>query len=136
MRALRSGCLAVLLGGLAALGAASSPAQAQFGYGGGGGGGYGGGGYDRPPQPDYDRRRDDRRRDYDQPGYGERGGRGGGGGGSQASGSFVQSCQNIQQNGSYLTASCRVRGGGFRESSIDTRQCRRIGNSNGRLICE
>ena len=129
-----SGSKVVLLGALALLGGASlgvQPAQAQYGY---------GGGYDRPPPPDYDRRGpppgdygyERRRRDYDEPAP-----RGGYGGGTpQARGGFVQSCSEIRQDGFYLEATCRTKGGDARRSRIDVRSCRSIGNNNGRLVCE
>lgn len=106
------------------------PAGAQ--YYGGYGGGYGG--YDRPPPPPYEYDRP-RRPDYGYdrpppPDYGR------GPSGPQPRGSFVQSCTDIQQDGAYLEASCRGRGGGYLTSRIDTRMCRSIGNRNGRLICE
>jgi hypothetical protein len=110
------------------------PAEAQYG-----GGGYGGG-YDRSRQSDeemIDRRRG-ARDNYDEPRRGGRedGPRGGGGSGAQARGSFVQSCRDIDQDGAYLSAACRMRGGGYSRSRIDTRSCRSIGNNNGRLVCE
>lgn len=107
------------------------PSHAQYdGRGGYGGGGYGGG-YDRPRRSmdeDFDRRRGPGD-DFD------RSRRGGGGG--QASGSFVQSCREIDQDGAYLSASCRMRGGGYQRSRIDVRSCPRgIANNNGRLSCQ
>ena len=120
--------------GALALGASTLlmlPAQAQYG-------GYGyGGGYDRP-RPYDDEEYAPRRRprsDYDEPrrGYDDEPR---GGGGSQARGSFVQSCRDIDQDGAYLAASCRMRGGGYARSRIDTRSCRSIGNRDGRLTCE
>ena len=142
MRGLLPGRGAVALAALVLAGGTilTAPVQAQYGGGGYGGGGYGGGGYggyDRPRRSydeDYDRRRvprdeyEGRRRDYDGP-------RGGGGAG-QARGGFVQSCRDIEQDGFYLTASCRMAGGGYRTSRIDVRSCRSIGNNNGRLVCE
>lgn len=133
-----AGALAILLG--ASLGGA--PAHAQYG-------GYGyqqsdddddfdrprrrGGeyierreyreGYDRP------RRRDDD--DFDRPRR-----RGDDFGGAPARGSFSRSCFDIEQNGPYLSATCRRIGGGSTRSRIDLRSCRNVGNSDGRLICE
>jgi hypothetical protein len=121
--------------------------EAQYGGGGYGGGGYGGG-YDRPRrsnEEEYDRRRGprddfdrDRRRDYDGDRRRERDFERprGGGGAPQARGGFVQSCRDIQQDGFYLSASCRMKGGGYRPSRIDVRSCRSIGNNDGRLVCE
>jgi hypothetical protein len=105
------------------------PAHAQYGY----------GGYDRPrsDSDEYEPRRRPRyndeydrprRRDYDEPR--------GGGGFPQARGGFVQSCRNIEQDGAYLSADCRMRGGGYRRSRIDVRTCRSIANLDGRLVCE
>ncbi|MGA0593509.1 CVNH domain-containing protein [Enterovirga sp. CN4-39] len=116
MRGFGPSRLKIALSALAIAGSAmlaAAPAQAQYGGGGYGGGGYGGG-YDRP-----------RRDDFDGP---RRGG--------FARGSFAQSCRDIQQDGPYLSATCRMRGGGWRPSRIDTRSCRSIGNNNGRLACE
>lgn len=113
------------------------PAHAQYGGGGYGGGGYGGG-YDRPRRSDdegYDRRRGPRD-DFDGPRRGGRDDGPRGGGVPQARGGFVQSCRDIEQDGFYLSASCRMRGGGYTRSRIDTRSCRSIGNNNGRLVCE
>jgi hypothetical protein len=42
----------------------------------------------------------------------------------------------VRQEGFYLSASCRMRGGGYNETQIDVRTCRSIGNRNGRLVCE
>ena len=132
--ALLAGMLAVATASVAAL-----PAQAQYG-------GYGRG-YDAPeyrdedddegyrpprraPYRDYDRRRFDeddreRRRGYDAPSRAP-----------QARGSFVQSCRDIEQDGAYLSANCRMRGGGYVRSQIDTRICRNVGNRDGQLVCE
>ena len=151
--------IAVALGALAITIATllTNPVQAQYG-------GYDGGyerrrSYDDDHEPrrsydrGYDRRRsyeddDDRRRgrrdDYDRghrddynriPGGGYDGSRGGGGA-PQARGGFVQSCRDIEQDGYYLSASCRMRGGGYTRSRIDVRSCRSIGNNDGRLVCE
>ena len=150
--------VAFALGALVLAGSTMLPGnvEAQYGGGGYGGGGYGGGGYggggsggyDRPrryeeesdrrrgPRDDYDR---ERRRDRDGEGRREREfdrPRGGGGGAPQARGGFVQSCRDIQQDGFYLSASCRMKGGGYRPSRIDVRSCRSIGNNDGRLVCE
>ena len=108
------------------------PAHAQYG-----GGGYGGG-YDQRRQSDgegYDRRRGSRE-DIEPRGGREDRSRDRRDSGAQAGGSFVQSCREIEQEGAYLSASCRMRGGGYNRSRIDTRSCRSIGNSNGRLTCE
>ncbi len=140
--------IAFALGALFLAGSTVLPgtADAQYGGGGYGGGGYGGG-YDRPrrfeeesdrrrgPRDDFDR---DRRRDYDGDRRRERDfeGQRGGGGAPQARGGFVQSCREIEQDGFYLSASCRMKGGGYRRSRIDVRSCRSIGNNDGRLVCE
>ena len=138
MLSTRNGWVAALAGTCAGAVLALTPAQAQYGGGYGGGGygggeyGGGGGGYDRrAPDDDFDRPR--RRRDeFDAP---RRGG-GDGGGAPQARGAFVQSCRDIQQDGFYLEASCRERGGSYRRTRIDIRACRSVGNNNGRLSCE
>ena len=114
----------IIAGVTAMLLLAAAPAFAQYGGGGGGygggGGGYGGpppgGGYDRPPAPGY-----------------------GGGGGGGARGSFRRTCQNIREDGPYVSADCPTVRGDFRQSSIDLRNCGgrdRLGNNNGRLFCE
>ena len=154
--------LAVVLSALVVSGTTllTDPVQAQYGY---DGGGYGGGyerrgSYDDDYEPrrsydgGYDRRRsydddDDHRRgrrddydrrqrdDYDRiPRGGYDGSRGSGA--PQARGGFVQSCRDVEQDGYYLSASCRMRGGGYTRSRIDIRSCRSIGNNDGRLVCE
>lgn len=89
--------------------------------------------YRQPPrgygdQPD--RYGQDRRRPDDQ---GDRYGQGGGGRG----GSYQQSCSNIRQNGSTLSAVCGDGQGRRVESSIDVNRCGRsdIDNSRGYLQC-
>lgn len=55
---------------------------------------------------------------------------------AQARGSYLQSCNNIQQDGSLLIAACRDRAGNLRATRLDTRNCRGdIGNNNGQLTC-
>lgn len=83
--------------------------------------------YDRPPQDQYgsgQRRYDDRQGRSGQQG-GERGG------------SYQQSCEAIQQQGSILSAVCGDGRGHRYESSIDVNRCGRsdIGNSRGYLQC-
>lgn len=128
MNSLRFGCSALAVGALAFFGVilAGQPASAQYGS-----GGYG---YDRPPPPDFrppppppPDYYGEGRRDYGPPPprYGGR-----------ARGSFVRSCYGINQDGSYLEATCRDRYGGERRTQIDVRECRSIGNRNGRLVCE
>ena len=77
-----------------------------------------------------DRYGQDRRRQDDQ---GDRYGQGGGGRG----GSYQQSCSDIRQNGSTLSAVCLDGKGRRMESSIDVNRCGRadIGNSRGFLTC-
>ncbi|MGI4946366.1 MAG: CVNH domain-containing protein [Janthinobacterium lividum] len=77
-----------------------------------------------------DRDRQDQRRPDDR---GDRYGQGGGGRG----GSYQQSCGEIRQNGSTLSAVCSDGRGRRVESSIDVNRCGRgdIGNSRGFLQC-
>jgi hypothetical protein len=53
------------------------------------------------------------------------------------SGSYQQSCRNIEQNyGRTLSADCRMRDGSWNETRLDTSNCDGdIANSNGRLVC-
>ncbi len=89
--------------------------------------------YRQPPRgynDQQDRNGQDRRRQDDQGGgYGQ----GGGGRG----GSYQQSCSDIRQNGSTLSAVCLDGKGRRMESSIDVNRCGRadIGNSRGLLTC-
>jgi len=54
----------------------------------------------------------------------------------QASGSFQNSCRNIQNSGQMLTADCADRAGTYHSSSIAFGQCKGdIGNNNGVLTC-
>ena len=80
---------------------------------------------DQPDRYGQDRRRPDDR--------GDRYGQGGGGRG----GSYQQSCSDIRQNGSTLSAVCGDGRGRRMESSIDVNRCGRgdIGNSRGVLQC-
>ena len=111
--------------------------------------GYGQGPYRQPP-PGYDDQRNgqDRygqgQRSYNdqQDRYGQdrrrpddRGDRNGQGGGRP--GSYQQSCSDIRQNGSTLSAVCGDGRGRRVESSIDVNRCGRgdIGNSRGYLQC-
>lgn len=76
-----------------------------------------------------DRYGQDRRRQDDQGGrYGQGGGR---------AGSYQQSCSDIRQDGSTLSAVCSDGRGRRVESSIDVNRCGRgdIGNSRGFLQC-
>jgi hypothetical protein len=123
--------LAIALGALALGGTAlvTQPVHAQWG------------GYERPRQDYYEERQERRgyRGEYERRGYrggDEDGYRRGGGGGGGVRGSFVRTCRDIEQNGSYVTATCRGRGGGWRPTQIDARACRSIANVNGRLACE
>jgi len=89
--------------------------------------------YRQPPRgynDQQDRYRQDRRRQDDQ---GGRYGQGGGGRG----GSYQQSCSDIRQNGSTLSAVCGDGRGRRVESSIDVNRCGRgdIGNNRGFLTC-
>jgi len=89
--------------------------------------------YRQPPRgynDQQDRYGQDRRRQDDQ---GGRPGQGGGGRG----GSYQQSCSDIRQNGSTLSAVCLDGRGRRMESSIDVNRCGRgdIGNSRGFLTC-
>jgi CVNH domain len=52
-------------------------------------------------------------------------------------GSYSQTCQDIAMNGAMLQARCQKIDGGWRETSIDSRQCGgQIINDDGRLTCE
>jgi hypothetical protein len=53
------------------------------------------------------------------------------------SGSYQQSCRNIEQNyGRTLSADCRTRDGSWNETRLDTSNCDGdIANDNGRLVC-
>jgi len=89
--------------------------------------------YRQPPRgynDQQDRYGQDRRRPDDQ------GGRYGQGGGGRA-GSYQQSCSDIRQNGSTLSAVCGDGRGRRVESSIDVNRCGRgdIGNNRGVLTC-
>ncbi len=89
--------------------------------------------YPQPPRgynDQQDRYGQDRRRQDDQD---SRYGQGGGGRG----GSYQQSCSDIRQNGSTLSAVCLDGRGRRTESSIDVNRCGRgdIGNSRGFLTC-
>ncbi len=90
--------------------------------------------YRQPPRgynDQQDRYGQDRRRQDDQ------GGRYGQGGGGGRAGSYQQSCSDIRQNGSTLSAVCLDGRGRRTESSIDVNRCGRgdIGNSRGFLTC-
>ena len=52
-------------------------------------------------------------------------------------GSYQQTCRNVQQNGGWLSASCRDVRGRWVNSSLALDQCSRGGivNNNGRLAC-
>ena len=135
-----AGALAILVG----TSLAAAPAYAQYGY-----GGYGRSApdddddYDRPRRRggeyierreyregyDRSRRRDDD--DFDRPRR-----RGDDVSAPPARGGFSRSCFDIEQNGPYLSATCRRIGGGSSRSRIDVRSCRSIGNNDGRLVCE
>jgi|GEM_PF-886883 len=62
---------------------------------------------------------------------------GGGGNDRPPSGSYTQSCSNIDMRGSILSAVCRDGRGNSVRTSLDTRDCRGrdIANVNGRLNC-
>jgi hypothetical protein len=52
-------------------------------------------------------------------------------------GDYVETCRDIRRNGSMLYAQCQKRDGGWRSTSLDTRNCRsQIVNDNGNLICQ
>ena len=52
-------------------------------------------------------------------------------------GDYVETCRDIRRNGSMLSAQCQKRDGGWRSTSLDTRNCRsQIVNDDGNLICE
>jgi len=61
-----------------------------------------------------------------------------GGGGNLPSGSWQQTCRNSNMKGGTLYAQCQRMNGGWRDSSIDPRQCgnRGVSNDNGNLVCE
>ena len=89
--------------------------------------------YRQPPRgynDQQDRYGQDRRRQDDQ---GDRYGQGGGGRG----GSYQQSCSDIRQSGSTLSAVCGDGRGRRMESSINVNRCGRgdIGNNRGFLTC-
>jgi len=51
-------------------------------------------------------------------------------------GSYYQTCQNVQVNGSTLTATCQKKNGKTRNTSLHNyQQCRDIENDNGKLRC-
>ena len=104
---------------LAALGL-SAPTSAQ----------YGGYGYGESRRGGYDGYGERRRGDE---GYEER--RGGGYG--RARGSFWASCRDVDQDGPFLSATCRTRDGDWTPSRIDLRRCDGdpVSNQNGRLRC-
>lgn len=96
-------------------------------------------GYDDQRREDEEQRRreDDQRRRYDDQRRGDerrggyepqRTGRGG---------SYQQSCENIRQQGSVLSAVCGAGRGGHVESSLDLRRCggTDVGNIGGYLTC-
>ncbi len=54
------------------------------------------------------------------------------------SGSYLQSCQNVQFDGRNLEADCRKAGGGSRKTVLNFAACApnaQIGNTNGQLAC-
>ncbi|MCJ8143710.1 CVNH domain-containing protein [Ancylobacter sp. A5.8] len=54
------------------------------------------------------------------------------------SGSYLDTCRNVQQNRNWLSASCRDLRGRWQNSSLDLDRCPRgagIANDNGRLVC-
>ena len=56
--------------------------------------------------------------------------------GRRVTGSFEQSCRNIQTSGGTLTADCADSSGRIRHSTMDLGRCRGdIANNDGRLIC-
>lgn len=67
------------------------------------------------------------------------GGNGGGwNGGGYPGGSWQETCRDGDMRGSTFSAQCRSGDGYWGGSSIDLRDCRsnRLGNRNGRLVCE
>jgi len=51
-------------------------------------------------------------------------------------GDYVETCRDIRRNGSTLYAQCQKKDGGWRSTSLDTRNCRgQIVNDNGYLTC-
>ena len=71
-------------------------------------------------------------------GYGYGRGNNGYGNGYAPSGSYQQSCRNIQMSGGTLTASCPTGNGSYITTSINPRSCRGadIANRNGQLVCQ
>ena len=60
-------------------------------------------------------------------------------GGNMPSGSWQQTCRNSNMRGGTLYAQCQRMNGGWRDSSIDPRQCGGNGgvaNNDGNLVCE
>jgi hypothetical protein len=56
--------------------------------------------------------------------------------GRRVTGSFEQSCRNIQTSGGILSAECADASGRIRRSSLNLDRCRGdIANADGRLIC-
>jgi hypothetical protein len=72
------------------------------------------------------------------PSGGQAQGNGGPSPGGLPAGSWQQSCQSPQLDGTMLTATCVRGGGGLNFSSLDIRACRGgpVGNQNGNLYCE
>ena len=62
----------------------------------------------------------------------------GGGGGTMPGGSWQQTCRNANMKGGTLYAQCQRMNGGWRDSSIDPRQCGNgaVVNNDGNLVCE
>jgi hypothetical protein len=58
--------------------------------------------------------------------------------GQMPGGSWQQTCRNSNVQGNMLYASCQRMNGGWRDSSINYRQCRNfaVANDNGNLVCE
>lgn len=71
-------------------------------------------------------------------GGGNGGWNGGGNGGRYPGGSWQETCRDGDMRGNTFSAQCRNGSGYWGGSSIDLRDCRsnRVGNRNGRLICE
>jgi hypothetical protein len=63
---------------------------------------------------------------------------GGNNNGWMPGGSWQQTCRNSSVQGNMLYASCQRMNGGWRDSSINYRQCRNfaVANDNGNLVCE
>ena len=57
--------------------------------------------------------------------------------GGQPWGTYRDSCRNINYNGSRLSAQCQMENGGWRDTSIDYRNCGggQVINDNGNLRC-